>query len=352
MLSYGDKETILTEFPNIKLSYENIVYKKVYNADMNVAIPEGVKCFAWFTTHNNKNICLLMELTENKQIKDIKINNACFSNELSYGTILYGTIFHHSNNKFFCIEDIFQFKGKQIERENWGNKLFILKDLLQNHMKQVSYNNSFIVFGLPIITKNIDDMIKSLSNITYKIGEIQFRSFNRSNNYLFMNYNSFKESPTYKKNDVTRYKNDIPRYKNDVPTYKNNGNNNVMREIVLIVKPDIQNDVYHLYCLEDFNREEYVGIACISDYNTSVMMNNIFRKIKENHNLDALEESDDEEEFENEKEDKFVYLDKSIKMICHYNYKFKKWSPIKLAETYHKVALKTNLPIIEKNNYK
>jgi hypothetical protein len=43
MLSYSDKETILTEFPNIKLSYENIVYKKVYNADMNVAIPEGVK---------------------------------------------------------------------------------------------------------------------------------------------------------------------------------------------------------------------------------------------------------------------------------------------------------------------
>jgi hypothetical protein len=289
-----------------------------------------------------------MELTEKKQIKDIKINNACFSNELSYGTILYGTIFHHSNNKFFCIEDIFQFKGKQIERENWGNKLFILKDLLQNHMKQVSYNNSFIVFGLPIITKNIDDMIKSLAHITYKISDIQFRSFNRSNNYLFMNYNSFKESPTYKKNDVIV---ETPRYKNNGNNVKN-CKNDVKREVALIVKPDIQNDVYHLYCLDDFNCDEYVGIACISDYNTSVMMNNIFRKIKENQNLDALEESDDEEEFENEKEDKFVYLDKSIKMICHYNYKFKKWSPIKLAETYHKVALKKNLPNIEKNNYK
>ena len=40
-------------------------------------------------------------------------------------------------------------------------------------------------------------------------------------------------------------------------------------------------------------------------------MNKIFRNIKENDKLDALEESDDEDEFENDKSDKFVYLDKS-----------------------------------------
>jgi hypothetical protein len=60
-------------------------------------------------------------------------------------------------------------------------------------------------------------------------------------------------------------------------------------------------------------------------------MNKLFRIIKENTNLDALEESDDEEEFENENLDKFVHLDKSYKMVCHYNHKFKKWVPIKLA---------------------
>ena len=66
-----DKQMILSDFPNIKLSYENIIYKKVYNADMNVAIPEGIKCFAWFTTLNNNNCCFIMELTDKKQIKDI-----------------------------------------------------------------------------------------------------------------------------------------------------------------------------------------------------------------------------------------------------------------------------------------
>ena len=56
--------------------------------------------------------------------------------------------------------------------------------------------------------------------------------------------------------------------------------------------------------------------------------NKKFRNIKENNNLDALEESDDEEEFENEKEDRFVFLEKEYKFKCVYNYKFKKWTPI------------------------
>ena len=41
-------------------------------------------------------------------------------------------------------------------------------------------------------------------------------------------------------------------------------------------------------------------------------MNSLFRNIKENRNLDLLEESDDEEEFENTSLDKFVDLDKEL----------------------------------------
>ena len=61
-------------------------------------------------------------------------------------------------------------------------------------------------------------------------------------------------------------------------------------------------------------------------------MNNLFRNIKENINLDTLEESDDEEEFQNNNIDKFVFLDKRINMLCKYSYKFKKWVPYKLAD--------------------
>ena len=89
----------------------------------------------------------------------------------------------------------------------------------------------------------------------------------------------------------------------------------------------------YLYGLNNDNKEEYYDIALIPDFTTSVMMNKLFRKIKENENLDALEESDDEEDFENEKDDRFVYLDKTYNMVCLYNYKFKKWYPIKIADS-------------------
>ena len=112
---------------------------------------------------------------------------------------------------------------------------------------------------------------------------------------------------------------------------KNSSKINVKREIVFLIRPDIQDDIYYLYCLNDELKEEQSGIAHIKDYNASVMMNKLFRIIKENNNLDALEESDDEDEFENDNIDKFVHLNKSYKMICQFNHKFKKWYPIKLA---------------------
>ena len=104
------------------------------------------------------------------------------------------------------------------------------------------------------------------------------------------------------------------------------------REATFIVRADIQADIYNLFYLDSkTGKEEFEGLAHIPDYKTSVMMNSLFRIIKENVNLDALEESDDEEEFEDENEDKFVHLDKEYKIICEYNYKFKKWVPIKIA---------------------
>ena len=47
------------------------------------------------------------------------------------------------------------------------------------------------------------------------------------------------------------------------------------------------------------------------------------------------------DDFENEKEDKFVYLEREFKMVCSYNYKFKKWVPLRVAD--EKIPLYTFL---------
>ena len=61
--------SILKTFPKFELSYENITHKKVHNADILLAIPEGNKGFAWFTCYNNENICFLLEMDEKNKIK-------------------------------------------------------------------------------------------------------------------------------------------------------------------------------------------------------------------------------------------------------------------------------------------
>ena len=126
------------------------------------------------------------------------------------------------------------------------------------------------------------------------------------------------------------------------PGYQYKNNSNEIFHAIFKIVPDIQNDIYYLYCYNNGDYE-YYDLAHIPDYKTSVLMNQLFRNIKENNNLDALEESDSESEFENEKPDKFVYLDKSFKMNCIYNHKFKKWAPLSLVKNNEKVVTKKNL---------
>lgn len=344
MLSQINKENILSKFPNVKLSYENITHKKVFESDYIVAVPEGKKCFIWFTNVNDEKTCLVMELSINKQINNIKKFSACFSDELSYGTIFYGTLFNQSYNNFFSIEDIFSYKGNDLEKICWGEKLTIILNIMENDLKQISYNNYFVVFGLPLIAKTNEEIEKKIKTITYKIHSIQFKFFNKTNNFLFMNYKDYISS-----NLIQPTKNNINS--NFKQTYQN-----IKREIVFNIRPDIQDDIYHIYSLNNELKEENHGIAHIPDYNTSVMMNKLFRIIKENYNLDALEESDNEEEFQNENIDKFVYLDKSFKIVCQFNQKFKKWVPLKLANNTDEIITNKELQNIynfyQQNNKK
>ena len=354
---------IMGKFPNIKLSYENIVHKKVSNYDFVLAIPEGDKHFAWFTLYKNKPVCFIMKIGANKEILNIQIVNCSYNYQLSYGTIFYGTIFNYSDNKFFSIEDIFYYKGNNISNKTWIDKLNIFNNIMKNDIRQVAYNKSFLVFGLPIITNTIDNMNKEISNLKYNVHSIQFRSFNTKNISQFILFKKINEhsknlqSIDTKNKTTSINKNYVQPNTNTNQNINQNTNQNInkpernkyitKREVVFIVKPDIQNDIYHLYSNTDSGSESYYDIAHIPDYITSVMMNKLFRNIKENDNLDKLEESDDEEEFENDKSDRFVFLDRTHNMVCAYNYKFKKWYPIRLAEQKMEVINKNQLIVIE-----
>ena len=55
MLDASEKKHILEGFPDVELSYENILHKKVY-ADLFIVIPKGKKSFLWITYYKDKKI--------------------------------------------------------------------------------------------------------------------------------------------------------------------------------------------------------------------------------------------------------------------------------------------------------
>jgi hypothetical protein len=298
-----EMQTILSDFPSIKLSYDKIIHKKV-SADLYIAIPYGKKYFAWFTHYKTQNVCFLMEIYNNNnssnQISKIEIIPACYTNKLAYGTILYGTIIRNREHRFFAIEDVLYFKGIPIHYSNRVDKFEILEKIFANYIKQIAYTNNAIIFGLPVMHTNYDMLLETISNLEYTIYCIKcvtLKNGARSYNYL------------YKKSDRKQY-------------------------TTFMVKANVQNDIYELYDINSTDKKTppiLNSIAHIPSYTKSVFMNNLFRTIKENDNLDKLEESDDENEFENIDNNKFVDLNKELKMKCVLNMRFNKWVPIEIA---------------------
>lgn len=132
------------------------------------------------------------------------------------------------------------------------------------------------------------------------------------------------------------------------------GNSQFKLPTVFIATADMQFDIYYLHATKSNHAGKVsygplsgpsgsgsgststsgsvcVGIAGIPSYRTSRMMNAIFRRIRENANLDFIEESEDEAEFENTDETKFVDLNLAVPIECVFNSKFNKWEPVRQA---------------------
>jgi hypothetical protein len=315
-------------FPNFELSYEIMTHKKVFNTDIILAIPEGHKAFAWFTNYNRDTVCFMLEVNSESKIINSKIIKVSFDDSLSLGTIFYGTIFTYNNTSCFGIEDIYLYKGKECKNWLYSVKLETLQRVLNDELSQRLLTNNHVLFGLPIMSDDFNILLKEIPLLPYKISQIKYRFFERSKSRKILCMKYYKPSP----NKVGSYE-----------TRDTRNTRQVISKAVFKVTADIEPDIYNLF-VSNNGTEEYYDLAFVSDYKTSVKMNQLFRNIKENANLDSIEESDDEEEFENKKEDRFVYLDRSFKMVCEYNYKFKRWCPLHLADENDKLSLLGQLP--------
>ena len=202
------------------------------------------------------------------------------------------------------------FKGNLVVYQNIDSQIKMSNEIMDYYLKPISYNENGLTFGLPCMFKTYKEAMEYSKTLPYVIYSIQFMFYktNSSKNYLYI--------PT----ELYAY---------------------------FQVRPDISNDIYHLFCLDDMGNEIKHSKALVQTYKVSVLLNTLFRNIKENQNLDELEESDDEEEFENINLDKYVDLSKKYVMKCEYCFSLKKWVPIEKGD--FKISNKKNILLLEKN---
>ena len=310
-LSNNDKKYLVDKLPDIELSYDKIIHKKVYeNTYMSyMVIPKGKKALVWFTYFNDKNICLILELDNSNNINNMYVVPYCFDIEIAYNTILHGTLKTINKTTFFVCENILFYKNKDLKRETYKTRINLMVNLFKN-IKNTSYFNNNFVISVPIVK----------TSFSHAYNECQYL------NYDVYGIKSFNLNECYPDGVIKIDKN--------------------ITEATFKVMADIKPDIYNLYCFD--NELSFYGIAMIPDYKTSVFMNDLFRTIKENKNLDFLEESDDVEEFENTNEDKFVDLKKSLIMKCVYIDKFRKWKPVSIASKGSQIISKKELYRLQK----
>ena len=294
VLTQKEKEVIMRTFPSFELCYEEHIRSKVHAAPatLYLAIAKGTKCFAWFTLYQSRPTCFIIERDKGRnRIRNIEIWHSCFDETLCIGTVLHGVLVKKDRMQFCVVDDIYFYKGTFLGNKSTKTKLKYMEHFF-TETRMVSYSLRFIVFVLSLMSTSKSALLENFDNLGYVPYCIQHRNLNAAGSYLNERY-------VFDKN------------------------------IVLLVRPDPQNDIYKFFCTRNEAVQED-GTLNIPDYKTSVMMNSLFRNIKENVNLDALEESDSDGEFENTNDDKYITR-KELNMVCSFNASIKRWEPVKVS---------------------
>jgi len=311
-LSFQHKNTIINNFQKLKLSYDN-VHKKVcgiprsYMKDSNdiyYLIPKGSKFYVWFTSIEDKRVCVF--INSYLQKKNVFIYPIKFDKRLSLNTVLYGTLHYLKDNtgtnKIFTIEDMLMYKGYDLRTQTEQYRISSSISLLRNDLPDNMQNKTNIKISPCHMSFSSDELLHNYEN-----GQFAY------NAYSIQKRHTLQPFVLDRRRDTTVIAS-LPNFSSSSHSHEN----------IMDIQADIKCDIYHIY-----KGSEYVGVADIPDFKTSVMMNKLFRHIKENDNLDALEESDDEDEFQDVSEEKFIKINTILKMVCKYNHKTKRYIPLR-----------------------
>lgn len=248
-------------------------------------IPKGLDCYILVEYNNVFNFYHTDDTTDTPLLNKIPFLKKCIPNANIPNALFKGILI---NNKIVSITDVI-YVNNVFYTNNYDRLNFIKMIFTKN---PVLCNNTIIICSLSHVFNELTNYRLEQHAIPYEINYIEYK-------YL---HNNILQNPIIFYYPITPKVSKIAEY---------------------YVMTHIKSDIYTLYTKTDI----CIGVALIPTYSLSMYMNSIFRNIKENENLDFLEESEDDDDFENTEPTKYVDLTKKVKMQCTFNEKFKKWVP-------------------------
>lgn len=232
----------------------------------------------------------------------------CFaSKDQLNGTLFAGIrVKSHVDAKtcYFFLEDVHYYQHQLWSHHSFHDKLKLWHQLFTDEHRLVHVGSdesdkvkSDVIFGLPFMTDKWEELQFGIQNrsLPYEVGDIKFRYWNARKVFCMKWIRPYR-----------------------------------IWRVTACVQPDI-------YYLTNPTSELPLAaaslplVALIPDYKTSVMMNRLFRNMKENDNLDAMEESDDEQEFQQRSNpSNHVFLDRSYLMKCVFQSRHHRWCPLEV----------------------
>lgn len=351
-LSSEEYAILAQRFPNdVELSLGMHLPSKV-NADLYEVIPVGKPMFLWFTYLYDKHIAVLVSQntrqihqeststsTSNSNINSndlyrFNVVSTCFANELAYGTIMTGVMFSRQEagkeefHKFMNVSDILYYKGARIsgKQHTMYYKLRLIASMFENNeIANLNGSSNVLNVSMPIITNDYTIAQGYLGSLPYSTYGIRLINLDKTKSIGILP-NLLKKTHDHKY--VFLVKACV-----EPDTYSLFANDNSRNAYVT------ENANYHgnsghaneTYESCQYGKMRKINVALIPSYNDSVRMNMLFRNIKENISIDAIEESDDEDDFQNIDPNKYLLPDIEYKMYCYFSRTHNKWIPEAIA---------------------
>ena len=286
--------TLVSELPLFSLDTPTRVATRVFGYDCCYAIPKGRTCLGWWRDTDSGPACHLLWLDKGKGgIAGAERRLSSFDYTVAAGTIVSGIVVLVKSRTYFCITDIHQYGGKMLTDYDWSMRYSCISSLL-SRLNPRNYTDQFVTFSMPVSAPTYKELSPKIKELPYDIANIRYtaKGWGPGKIRLF-------SQPKPSTEELTR---------------------------VFTVIPRVEQDVYELRCIASSLNTRYAAVQTLAE---SIVLNKLFRRIRENDDIDLAEMSEDEEDFENVDPRKFVQS-RQLRMECTYVKCLRKWRPLKV----------------------